>query len=96
MRHVDVDGSLSGVTMSCCGWTNMSFHAHDTLAHSSKPSPEEAEWLYGDKLVWVYFPMSPGEKICGVWVITLLGGLASVAVRIFNSLFFDRVLVNNI
>ncbi|PWO20921.1 GTPase-activating protein that regulates ARFs (ADP-ribosylation factors) [Pyrenophora tritici-repentis] len=92
MRHVNVDGNLNGLTVSCYMWTNMSFHAHGNLTSSSKPSPAEVEWIYSDQLVWVYFPISPGEKICGVWVLTLPGGLATVAIyttlgrsRIFGS-----------
>jgi hypothetical protein len=89
MRHINVDGILSGLTVSCDMWTNMSFHAHGNLTSSSKPSPAEVNWAYGDQLVWIYFPISPGEKICGVWVLTLPGGLATVAVRILTPSFLS-------
>jgi hypothetical protein len=75
MRHVDVSGSLSGLTVSYGKCTNMSFHAHHGLKFTL-----EVEWIYREEFVWVYFPMSPGEKICGIWTMTLLGGHATVAV----------------
>ena len=83
MRRVDVGRDLGGLTVSYSHGTNMSFHTHDSFGQPSNPSFLDVESVYGDKLVWVYFPMSPGEKICGIWVITLLGGLARVAVRAF-------------
>lgn len=93
MRRIDMDRSLSGLTVSCDHWTNMSFCAHDRHARPSGSSPAEVEWLYGEKLVWIHFPLSPGEKICGVWILTLPGGLATVAVRITNPLLLQNILV---
>ncbi|KAF2012693.1 hypothetical protein BU24DRAFT_484418 [Aaosphaeria arxii CBS 175.79] len=58
----------------------MSFHAHRIQQILSEPCPSETEWLYGSYLVWVYFPVSAGEMISGIWVIRHLGGPASVAV----------------
>lgn len=86
MRHVDMDRILSGLTVSYGSWTNMSFHGHDQLARPSKPLPVEVEWIYANTLVWIYFPLSPEEKICGFWTLTRPGGLTTVAVSTFNTL----------
>jgi hypothetical protein len=83
MRHVDVSGDLRGLTVSYGNCTNMSFHAHNRCGLQSGPSPSQVEWMYGEELTWVYFPLSSGEKICGIWILTLPGGLATVAVSMF-------------
>lgn len=82
MKHVDVDQPLTGLAVACDMWTNMSFYAHPVNCdrRSSERHMKEVEYMYGDALVWVYFPMSPGEKICGFWVLTTYGGLATVAI----------------
>ena len=85
MRRLNIGVNLSGVTVSYGNLTNMSFHAHNELSVPSIPLPAEVEWMYGDRLIWSYFPVFTGEKICAVWVVTLPGGLASVVVRISRS-----------
>jgi hypothetical protein len=81
MRHVDVGGSFSSLNVSYGNGTNMSFHVHDHRTHARSTFYTTVEKLYGTSLVWLCFPVSPGERICGIWVLTLLGGLATVAVR---------------
>jgi hypothetical protein len=50
IRHVSLGKGLGGLTVSYGPGTNMSFHAHDTLAQLSNPSPSEVESTYGTKL----------------------------------------------
>jgi hypothetical protein len=81
MRHVDVRQKLADLISACHMWTNMSFHVQPVdRDRGSKLHMAETERAYGDALVWVCFPMSSGEKICGFWVMTNRGGLAIVAV----------------
>ncbi|KAF2844442.1 hypothetical protein T440DRAFT_512196 [Plenodomus tracheiphilus IPT5] len=82
MRHVNVDHKLTGLTVACHMWTNMSLYAHRVNGDRrlSKLHVTEVERAYGNALVWLYFPMSLGERICGFWVLTMPGGLATVAI----------------
>lgn len=83
MRHVDLHERVTGLTVACHTWTNVGFYVHHV--NGSKTLTElriaEAERTYGNELVWIYFPMSPGERICGFWVLRMLGVFATVAVR---------------
>jgi hypothetical protein len=89
MRHVDVAKNLTGLAVACHSWTTVGFFARHV--NSDRWSDEmhmmEVERVYGDASVWVYFPMTPGEMVCGFWVLTMLGGLATVAVWNFYSPF---------
>lgn len=81
MRHVPLDNDLSGLTVSWFGMTNMSFHMHREQSSSSIPSTVEVDQCYGNDLLWIHFPLSLGERICGLWVSTWPGGIAAVSVR---------------
>lgn len=83
MRSVHLSDNLSGLTVTYGNGTNMSFHAHGAIPHGV--SPKDAEWSYDENLVSMYFPVAPGERIWGVWVMTRFGGLATVAVRRFTT-----------
>ncbi|KAF2022726.1 hypothetical protein EK21DRAFT_82556 [Setomelanomma holmii] len=60
----------------------MAFQAHDISddRRSSRSRMANMVRAYSDELVWLYFPLSPDEKICGFWVMRMLGGLATVAI----------------
>jgi hypothetical protein len=74
--------SLTDLTVACHSWTTVSFFAHHVSSdrQSDKSRMTEVERAYGDAFIWVYFPMSPGERVFGFWVLTRLGGHATVVV----------------
>ncbi|KAF2021813.1 hypothetical protein BU24DRAFT_404770 [Aaosphaeria arxii CBS 175.79] len=78
-KRVSLNGSVSGIAVSCGQGTNMSFHAiregqRDASIHV------KTEVAAKQPLTWIYFPLAEGETICGVWVMTNYGGLANVCV----------------
>jgi hypothetical protein len=89
MRRVDMIESFSGLSVSHGNGTNMTFHAHNGLRPPNNTFHREVERIYGPRLVWLHFPVSAGERICGIWILTFLKVLPVIAVRMFR---FNTVL----
>jgi hypothetical protein len=73
MRYVEICDDIAGIAVACSsGFVHMFSH------HRTSPLPiseyARVESAVGTGLVWMYFPIRPGESISEAWICRAAGG----------------------